>query len=111
MFGKAIEKMEENRNLKGSITKTFVECFSTPKVQENDTFPWDLEKINILTISLITEAKYSKFWKLVKYMWYCKNCKGKERLLDVARSMDLPGVPVGGAFSFFRSLMRKNNNI
>ena len=44
-------------------------------------------------------------------MWYCKNCKGKERLLDVARSMDLPGVVVGGAFSFFRSLMRKNNNI
>ena len=33
-------------------------------------------------------------------MWYCKNCKGKERLLEVARSMNLHGVAVGGAFSF-----------
>ena len=39
--------------------------------------------------------------------------KGKRELLEVARSMYLYllGVPVGSAFSFFRSLMRKNNNI
>ena len=37
VFGKGIEKLEEYRNLIGSITKTFGECFSTPKVQENDS--------------------------------------------------------------------------
>ena len=37
--------------------------------------------------------------------------KGKSELLEAARSMYLLGVAVGSAFSFFRSLMRKNNNI
>ena len=63
MFGKGIEKLEEYRNLIGSITKTFGECFSTPKVQENDS-----NKI------------FQNFEKLVKFVWYYKNCEGKERI-------------------------------